>query len=194
MNEQPVFFVFDVESVGLHGEGYAVAAGVYDAEGNPKVSPIGGYSTGIPWEVRYACDPAEAQGADSDRAWIASNVPPIPVNAENPSHVRRMFWNEWKRAKAAHPEITMAGECVWPVEARFLSACVDDDPEARRWEGPYPLHEIASFMQAAGMDPMATYERLPEELPKHDPVGDVRQSARLLATALGKLKTRTGVL
>lgn len=194
MNEQPVFFVFDVESVGLHGEGYAVAAGVYDAEGKVLTRPVGAYATDTPWEVRFACNPDVANGADSDREWITSNVPPIPVNAAYPEDVRSMFWEEWKHAKATHPGITMAGECIWPVEARFLSACVDDAPEARRWEGPYPLHEIASFMQAAGMDPMATYERLPDELPKHDPVGDVRQSARLLATALGKLKTRTGVL
>lgn len=196
MNEQPVFFVFDVESVGLHGEGYAVAAGVYDAEGKVLTRPAGNYATDTPWEVRFACDPDDANGAKTDRDWITANVPSIPVNAECPWAVRRMFWAEWQLAKDTHPGITMAGECVWPVEARFLSACVDDCPEGqdRRWEGPYPLHEIASFMQAAGMDPMATYERLPDELPKHDPVGDVRQSARLLATALGKLKARTGVL
>jgi hypothetical protein len=53
--------------------------------------------------------------------------------------------------------------------------------------GPYPLHEIASFMTAAGMDPMATYARLPDELPKHHPLADARQSARLLWLAVSRI-------
>ena len=39
-------------------------------------------------------------------------------------------------------------------------------------------------MLCAGMDPMATYDRLPAELPRHDPLADARQSARLLVEAL----------
>ena len=38
-----LFFVFDVESVGLHGEGFAVAGGVYTATG------------GTLWEFWLAC-------------------------------------------------------------------------------------------------------------------------------------------
>jgi hypothetical protein len=35
---------------------------------------------------------------------------------------------------------------------------------------------------------MATYERLENEMPKHEPLADARQSARLLITALSKLQ------
>mgnify|MGYP003529634433 CR=1 len=73
-------------------------------------------------------------------------------------------------------------ECGWPVEASFLSACIRDDA-FRNWDGPYPMREIASIMLAAGMDPMATYEREESEKPAHEPLADARQSARLLATA-----------
>jgi len=78
-------------------------------------------------------------------------------------------------------------ECGWPVEANFLEACIRDYPKTRNWEGPYPMHEIATLMLAAGMDPMGTYERLPEELPAHEPLADVRLSARLLKEAFAKL-------
>jgi hypothetical protein len=78
----------------------------------------------------------------------------------------------------------LAADCAWPVEARFLAACVDDQPEQRAWEGPYPLIDIASVRLAAGLDPLATVERLPSEMPAHDPLADARQSARLLIEAL----------
>jgi hypothetical protein len=50
--------------------------------------------------------------------------------------------------------------------------------------GPYPLHDLASILLAHGRDPLAKNERLPEELPEHDPLNDARQSARLLHEVL----------
>jgi hypothetical protein len=120
---------------------------------------------------------------------VRDNIPFMELTHTTPRRVRDAFWNEWERAKKRWPGIVMAVECGWPVEARFLAQCVDDKPEARRWAGPYPLHEIASVMLTAGMDPMETYARLPNELPKHDPLADARQSARLLFEALGKLQS-----
>lgn len=172
------FFVFDVESIGLHGQAFAVAGGVYDREGNTL------------HEFAYHCRPERADGEFSDREWVAANVTTCDqsIPCVYPQGVRAQFWGEWLAAKESWPEITMAVECGWPVEARFLNACIDDDRGERNWSGPYPMHEIASIMLAAGMDPMATYERLPHELPAHEPLADARQSARLLATALKSLE------
>lgn len=171
------FFVFDVESIGLHGQAFAVAGGVYDRDGNTL------------HEFAFHCHPDNADGELSDRDWIMANVSQstASVGKIEPRGVRNAFWREWIDAKEKWPGITMAVECGWPVEARFLNACIDDDRGERNWSGPYPMHEIASVMLAAGMDPMATYERLPNELPAHEPLSDARQSARLLATALKSL-------
>ena len=169
--ETAPYFVFDVESIGLHGEGFAVAGGVYIA-GAPQ------------HEFRFSCPMEEAEGSDDDRAWVKANVPVIEVTHRTPSAVRESFWDEWTKAKERYPGITMAGECIWPVEAGFVARCIYQDIEARKFAGPYPMHEIASFMVAAGMDPMATYDRTPGELPKHDPLADARQSARLLHEAM----------
>lgn len=174
MNHQAPYFIFDVESVGLHGSAFAVAGGVY--RDGIAVS-----------EFVFCCPTVACRGDADDRAWVNANVPPMPITHSYPSNIRDAFWHEWEKAKASHPGITMAGECIWPVEANFIAACVRDEPQARKWAGPYPFHEIASVMLAAGMDPMATYERLPAELPAHNPLGDARLSARLLATALRKL-------
>ncbi len=169
------FFVFDVESVGLHGEGFAVAGGIY----------IDGAAQS---EFRFCCPVEEAQGSDTDREWVKENVPVMEITHRTPKQVREAFWTEWARAKLRYPGITMAGECIWPVEAAFVANCVYQNREARNWEGPYPFHEIASIMLAAGMNPMATYERRESEKPAHEPLADARLSARLLHEAMTALK------
>lgn len=169
------YFVFDVESVGLHGQGFAVAGGVFCDNG------------AIQYGFKFAADPEDAAGRGDDLDWVKENIPVLAITHRSMRGVRDAFWAEWEKAKKNYPGIAMAAECGWPVEARFLCECVDDDKLGRRWAGPYPLIEIASVMLAAGMDPMATYERTPSELPKHDPYADAVQSARLLFTALQKL-------
>ena len=174
------FFVFDVESIGLHGEGFAVAGGLYSSTGEAIR------------EFAYHCSPSEADGLPDDREWVAKNVTlhSSSIEQANPFLVRERFWNDWVHAKTAF-KAAMFVECGWPVEAAFLEACIKDHPETRNWDGPYPMHEIASVLLAAGMDPMATYERQPSEMPAHEPLADARQSARLLATALQKISQQT---
>lgn len=176
------FFIFDVESIGIHGQAFAVAGGVYDRDGNAL------------HEFAYHCHPERADGEFSDREWVVANVTTHSQSfrCSSPKVVRTSFWCEWLEAKEKWPGITMAVECGWPVEARFLIACIDDDRGERNWEGPYPLQEIATFMIAAGLDPMATYARLRRELPAHEPLADSRLSARLLAYSLARIAFRNG--
>jgi hypothetical protein len=170
-----LFMVFDVESVGLHGEGYAVGWTVVDRGGRRIATAC------------YHCDPDRADGDDEGRRWVRENAPTPPVgHKESPHLVRCMFWEAWEYAKERGA--LLFADCAWPVEARFLAACVDDDRAARCWGGPYPLHDIASVRLAAGFDPLATEERLPDELPVHNPQADAIQSARLLLEALDKLQ------
>lgn len=168
-----LYMVFDVESIGLHGEGFAVGYVVT----SPDMECMAG--------TYYACPPDKAIGSDDGRQWIAENLPPIQANCKTPRQVRDRFWRDWLLWK--NRGAVLVADCQWPVEARFLIACVDDKPDGRGWSGPYPLHELASFMVAAGMDPMAAYDRLPDE-PQHDPLGDAKQSARLLVQALKALE------
>lgn len=166
------YFVFDVESIGLHGEGFAVAGGVYLENG------------AVQWEFCFACPTTMAFGDPEDRKWVSKNVPAMEITHREPFSIRDAFWGEWIKAKSQGAE--MAAECLWPVEARFLASCVGDDPLSRTWTGPYPFHDIASIMLAKGMDPKATYPRTPSEMPAHHPLSDARQSARLLSEALYK--------
>lgn len=168
----PSFFVFDVESIGLHGEGFAVGWVV-----------VG--KTGAIYEESYlACLPGAASGPRASREWVEKNIPPIPITHHTPRAVRDAFWSVWKLWKASGA--VLVADCTWPVEARFLARCVDDDPEGREWEGPYPLHDLASVLLANGADPLAKRDRRDDELPEHHPLRDAKQSARLLIEALRK--------
>jgi len=170
MPQPTLFFVFDVESVGLHGEGFAVGFIVQDADGNEL-------ETG-----RFACHPNAARGSKEGAEWVASNIRTIEPTHTAPWLVRAAFWRRWRewQGKGA----VLVADCAWPVEARFLMQCVDDSPIEREWQGPYPLHDLASITLARRGDPLAKNERAPIELPEHDPLCDARQSARLLHSAL----------
>lgn len=160
-----LYMVFDVESVGLHGEGYAVGWVVVDDAGQEL-------------EANYrACPLRTAQGPEMGRAWVEANIPPLPATDPTPRAVRLGFWVAWR--KWADQGAVLVADCAWPVEATFLIACVGDDYGQREWKGPYPLHDVATMRLATGLDPLATVDRLPSELPQHDPLADARQSARL---------------
>lgn len=161
--------VFDVESIGLHGDGYAVGYVVIQ-DGKEVESGM------------FACPASKANGADSDRLWVYENIPQIAPDSPDPLAVRENFWCRWMEWKAKGA--LLAADCAWPVEARFLAACVDASPDERRFSGPYPLVEISSVMMAVGQDPMKTHARRESEMPVHNPVADARQSARLLLEAI----------
>lgn len=170
------FFVFDVESIGLYGEGFAVAGGVYLENGAAQ------------WEFSCACPQEAAQGCGKDREWIQDNVPVLQIIHRNPKQLRSYFWAQWLGAKRRN-NAQMAAECLFPVESGFVKTCISDDAE-RLSDAPYPFHEISSIMLAAGMDPMISYDRSESELPAHNPLADARQSARLLARALEAIKRK----
>lgn len=166
------FFVFDVESIGLHGEGYAFGWVVVDKKGERQEEGI------------FSCPPEYACGPTKDREWVAQNIPALEATHGDPHDVRNGFWNkwiEWKEKGAA-----LVADCNWPVEVRFLTKCIDDNHKERCWNGPYPFLDLASILFALGMDPIGTFPRKPNEEPAHHPLADAKQSARILVEVLQK--------
>ncbi len=154
-----LFLVFDVESIGLLGEGFSVGY-VVTQKGVEIESGL------------FATNPDNCFGSLDDRAWVKEH------------EVRDKFWAKWIewRDKGAW----LAADCNWPVETSFMSYCVSMDKESRRWNGPYPFIDIGSVLFGAALDPLATHNRRENELPKHNPLADARQSARLLNEVLPK--------
>jgi len=179
-------FVFDVESIGLHGEGFAVAWVIVDR----IKDGWGEVAAGI-----ASCRRNVADGSNEDRSWVRENIPDIVGGAvySSPRAVRSAFWREWvMRSDVVDGSILMVADCPWPVEARFLAACVDDDPASRKWGGPYPLIDVGAVRLAAGLDPLGTEGRMINEMPVHCPLGDARQSARLFIEAMDMLDRDSG--
>lgn len=169
-SQPKLFFVFDVESIGLHGEGFAVGYVVVDETGK---------------ELEAACFAApvhKAQGTNESYTWVSKNIPPILVTHGTLKNMRDAFWYHWRRW--SDKKAVMVADCSWPVEARFLLQCVDDDHVTREYLGPYPLHDLASILLAKGKDPTGKFDRLDSEKPEHDPLCDARQSARILIETL----------
>lgn len=168
------FMVFDVESVGLHGDGFAVAWVVVNRQGHRLA------------EGCMACDPDLCAGTDESRSWVAEHVPPLPVTSPTLQHLQNSFWHEWRRW--AGQGAVLVADCAWPVEANFLTACGRLTHAEREWQGPYPLYDLSSVLLAVGADGEAVIDRLPNELPAHHPLMDARQSARQLVNCLTALQ------
>ncbi len=165
-----MYMVFDCESIGLQGETFAVGYVVVDKDGRELEA------------ARLVCSPDMANGSDEGRIWVDEHCPKLPIDFTDPKGVRASFWGAWQRWKAQGA--VLVADCAWPVEARFLADCVDDDGVTREWQGPYPLHDVATARLVKGFDPLETVARLPTELPQHDPLADARQSARLWLEAI----------
>jgi len=135
----------------------------------------------------YDCPSDAARGMLHNHEWIKANVPQEDIDActlRTPREVRDEFWKQWMRWR--NDGARLCADCGWPVEARFLLACIEDDPVGREWSGPYPLCEISTLMIGSNVDPKEIQERRDDELPQHNPLMDARQSARLLHWLLGQ--------
>ena len=201
--------VFDVESVGLHGVDFAFGGVVVDLDLGTVVD-----------EHCFYVEPKADWGTAEGFAWIEKFCMPSLRAREETALVRdrgigttplrdmrSLFWHwwlEWQKRGAV-----LAADCSWPVEARFLAACVDDgwraeimlreagqDPKAlgvrserhndRYWQGPYPLIDIGTVLALVDVSDVQR-EEARGELPEHDPLADAKHSARQLYHALETL-------
>lgn len=189
--------VFDVESHGLYGEGFAVGWVVLEGDHGRVLE-----------EAFAVSNPEVATGGDGkDVAWLKDNVYPwmrgmdvqfpetgsiamrdpttgIPVTVcADHGVLREVFWSVLERWAARDAEVW--ADVPVPVEANFLRSCVSVSPSVRKWKAPYPLLDVATVTKVASL---LRLERLPGELPQHHPLMDARQSGRELLAGLAKLR------
>jgi hypothetical protein len=155
--KRPPLLIFDIESVGLHGEGFAFGLVLVE---NGEVT-----NEALAW-----CHPDRAIGDPEGRRWADENVVPELVRATavwthpDPRELRSEFWGLWRGAKDKLGAVLMA-DVPWPVEANWLTACIADDVLARRWEGPHPLLDAGTLRFAGQAKPA-------EDI--HNPLEDAR--------------------
>lgn len=151
--------VFDVESIGLYGEGFAVGLVVIDRE-----------SKTVTDQAYLACPTDAAQGTPEDREWVEKNIVPYlpPPKLAITRQVREEFWRLYRRIGGGYKDCSIWADCGYPVEDGFMRTCIHDNLSARKWNGPYPLQEIATVRTALGLDPTLAYQ-LPEDK-RHNPL------------------------
>ncbi len=179
-----MYLTFDVETNGLHGEAFAFGYVLTDRKGNTVK------------EGFFACslrtsEPQPSFHHNRTKTWDDDDfleevvVPAVKSgNFErcySPEDLRLKFFNHWYYAveiarKQDEPEsIILVSDVPWPCEARFLLEVHQENPSFMC----YPLLDVASMLQARGIDPTLTFDRMPHELPSHNPLNDSRQSSRI---------------
>lgn len=185
-----MYFVFDVESMGLYGEDFAVAYVVVDRDGTELDA---GFFSCPYEEAARVIDVVETEHlltgqilrqwgeqTDRDLVWVKQNVIP---HLPEPSHRTRRemhnaFWEAWVRWKERGASAWV--DCGYPVESNFLRACVFEDV-SRIGTAPFPLMEIDTARILTGTGELT---RSIEHLPAHDPLNDARHSARILVESI----------
>ncbi len=170
----------DIEAAALHGAAFAAGGVVLEDDGTVATTLY----------LRAPTPP-------NLDPWVTQNVLPAlqrGVNCETARELRTRFW-DWILRRADIPYTVLVVDRGWPVEARVLAACVDDDP-TRAFALPY-LHELGSWMRALGLDPLANHPDLAQEagtplaLPlhdrAHDPLCDALVSGAQAVAALRRL-------
>jgi len=127
---------FDVESNGLHGAAFAVAGVLVDARRHISSQFVGRCP------ITGPIDP-----------WVSENVlGPMTGISESygtPQALRDAFWSWYVEAKASAGIIVAANP--YPVEARFLIACQEDDMASRGFEHPFPYYDLSSMLYTLGI-------------------------------------------
>lgn len=165
-----MIFLFDVESTSLHGEGFAVGAVVVDRQTGAIID-----------RFELLSEEGEAKANE----WVKENVIPhllsmdvVPTSRE----LRDRFYDyymQWKDKCDVYSDVN------FPVETNFLSAIVADDPEGRQWNMPYPLLDVASFVDV-NIDRWE--DSGSDNLIKHHPTHDAIVSSRCLIKRLPQIR------
>jgi hypothetical protein len=190
MSNKKHYFGFDVESIGVWGPAFAFGYVIVDEEGKELES---GFEACPHRSVMLSasCLPApQLENQEVDLAWVEEHV----VSALGKNYVTcygtaaldKKFIEIWERALRQYTNLVMVADCPFPVETNFLLRAI---PLSRRHDlQPYPLLDVASSIAGAGYDPLADLPRKENELPKHHPTNDARQSVRIFVDGMREIE------
>lgn len=152
--KQNKILVFDVENTSLIGSGFAFGAVVADVDTAEIVETIELLST---------------ENLNKCSGWVKENVLDKLKNmptCKTDLELRTSFWefyNKWK-GKAQ-----IWADAGFPVETQFLTDIAKDDIKNREFAMPYPLHDIANFIDISkNRIELSKLEGLKQHNPKDD--------------------------
>lgn len=149
-------FVFDCESTSLHGSTFAVGCIVANHEGR---------------EIdRFEL--LSLEGKEKAGDWVKGNVIPNlsdMLTCKTDLDLRNRFFDFYMKHKDS---CDIYSDVNYPVETNFLADVVSDDMNNREWSMPYPLHDIAMFVDMS-IDRCEKYAKeTGKKLRKHNPTDD----------------------
>jgi len=162
MQDKENIMMFDVEATSLHGPGFAVGAIVVNK------------TTG---KLMDTFQLMSARGSGEVNSWGWENVVPVLMDmpkCEYRQELRQRFFEFYRRWA---PVCDIWGDCIFPVETNFLSEITEDDTIEREFLMPYPLYDLANFIDV-NLD--RNDECGLKNLRKHHPLDDCIASVVLL--------------
>lgn len=188
------YFSFDVESVGLYGFPFCFGYVIADQDGKIVEEGIHGFD----YRKVDLQDPRYSHEYwwwdQGNWAWVEENViPTLPCGWDSLSGLFDLvtrFMQVWLGAKKRYGQIQLVTDCPFPVESSFLRYAMDHvvPMSDRKRYSPYPVIDVGSALFSQGYDPTASYPRLEDELPAHNPLNDAKQSLRILLENLQPMK------
>lgn len=154
--------VFDVECTSLFGTAFAFGAVVIDIKTEKLLDQI---------ELKSLESISDCCG------WVKENI--LPNITDMPScktnlELRSVFWKFYQKWKDKAEVWVDVG---FPVETNFLNAVANDDLPNREFAMPYPLRDLANFLDV-------TKSRVEQsglfDLKQHNPIDDSLASAILI--------------
>jgi hypothetical protein len=153
-------FTVDAETDGLYGPVWAIGAHILGVSGISHKVFKGQLNSDV------VTDP-----------WVRSNIVPVVdlPRYDSRADLLNAFWVFWDDEYPWREAVADVGA---PVEAGLFRAAVELDRERREWSGPYPLHEVATRLADAGVDPKVDRREFSGrlDLTPHDPADDALAS------------------
>jgi hypothetical protein len=165
-------FMFDVESNGLYGKGFAVGAVVVDYNTGKVIHEFGG---------RVQMDDNILD------PWVKEHVIPHVTDLAKYNTIEQLrddFWQFFTRHKDT---CNVWSDIGVPVESNFIRECIEQISPDNVFTGPYPLHEVATFLLANGIDPdinRVEYAGTDITGNAHNPIYDATISAMCIMKAM----------
>lgn len=140
---------FDIESNGLHGEAFAIAALVMKTDGTVTSEFLGRSPIKKPID-----------------SWVAEKVIPMledfPQTHANAKAMRMAFW-DWYLEQEPETDYVLINN-GYPVEYRFLLQCQEDNLADRYWQHPFPMLDLSSLLLQIGIKTTADKRAFTAEL------------------------------
>lgn len=133
-------YVFlDVETDGLYGSFLTAALIAVDEEGN---------------ELSRAYYGIKREHMNVKEAWVIENVLPVLGDYEECEDEKQLLQKAWDFWMQYQEDAYMVCDVAYPVETRFLKACVEMNQAEYMWKAPFPLIDLSSLLMAKGYDPL----------------------------------------